>query len=121
MRISDWSSDVCSSDLFNAWVMLKALETLPIRIERHCRNALDVARFLDGRRGLKRVVYPELESHPQHALAMRLMKAGGTVIALDLEGGKEAAFRFQNALRIVDISNNLGDATSLICHPEPDR
>ncbi len=102
---------------FNAWLMLKALETLPVRVEKHCRNALAVARFLEGRRGLKRVVYPELESHPQHALAMKQMKAGGTVIALDLEGGRDASFRFQNALRLIDISNNLGDAKSLICHP----
>ena len=102
---------------FNAWLMLKSLETLPVRVEKHCRNALAVARFLEGRRGLKRVLYPELESHPQHALAMKQMKAGGTVIALDLEGGRDASFRFQNALRLIDISNNLGDAKSLICHP----
>ena len=102
---------------FNAWVMLKALETLPLRVEKHCRNALEVARFLDGRRDLGRVLYPELESHPQHALAMRQMQAGGTVIAFELAGGKEAAFRFLNALKLIDISNNLGDSKSLICHP----
>jgi len=102
---------------FNAWVMLKALETLPLRVEKHCRNALEVARFLDGRRDLGRVLYPELESHPQHALAMRQMTAGGTVIAFELAGGKEAAFRFLNALKLIDISNNLGDSKSLICHP----
>jgi len=102
---------------FNAWVMLKALETLPLRVEKHCRNALEVARFLDGRRDLGRVLYPELESHPQHALAMRQMTAGGTVIAFELAGGKDAAFRFLNALKLIDISNNLGDSKSLICHP----
>ncbi|MET4698426.1 O-succinylhomoserine sulfhydrylase [Constrictibacter sp. MBR-5] len=102
---------------FNAWVMLKALETLPLRVEKHCRNALEVARFLDGRKGLGRVLYPGLESHPQHALAMRQMTAGGTVIAFELAGGKDAAFRFLNALKLIDISNNLGDSKSLICHP----
>jgi len=102
---------------FNAWVMLKALETLPLRVEKHCRNALEVARFLDGRRDLGRVLYPELASHPQHALAMRQMQAGGTVIAFELAGGKDAAFRFLNALKLIDISNNLGDSKSLICHP----
>ncbi len=102
---------------FNAWVMLKALETLPLRVEKHCRNALEVARFLDGRRDLGRVLYPELASHPQHALAMRQMTAGGTVIAFEMAGGKDAAFRFLNALKLIDISNNLGDSKSLICHP----
>ncbi|MEQ9328500.1 MAG: O-succinylhomoserine sulfhydrylase [Rhodospirillales bacterium] len=102
---------------FNAWVMLKGMETLALRVERHCDNALAVAQFLEGRPGLKRVLYPELASHPQHELAMRQMKRGSTIVAFELDGGKERAFRFLNALKLVDISNNLGDSKSLVTHP----
>jgi len=102
---------------FNAWVMLKGLETLHLRVARHCENAAAVAKSLEGRPGLRRVIYPGLESHPQYALAKRQMSGSSTMVALELDGGKDAAFRFLNALRIVDISNNLGDAKSLITHP----
>ncbi|MBW7852595.1 MAG: O-succinylhomoserine sulfhydrylase [Rhodospirillales bacterium] len=102
---------------FNAWVLLKGLETLDLRVERHNANALAVARFLEGRAGIARVLHPGLESHPQHALAMRQMTAGGGIVAFELEGGRERAYRFLDALRLIDISNNLGDAKSLICHP----
>ena len=102
---------------FNAWVMLKGLETLDLRVEQHCRNAEDVADFLLRQDKIERVLYPGLESHPQHALAMAQMDAGGGLVTFDLGGGKEAAFRFLNALKIVDISNNLGDTKSLITHP----
>lgn len=101
---------------FNAWVLLKGLETLELRVERHCATALAVARFLEGRGDLPTVRYPGLESHPQHALAARQMKAGGPIVAFDV-GSKERAFGLMNALRLVTISNNLGDAKSLICHP----
>ena len=102
---------------FNAWVMLKGLETLELRVERHCANALAVARFLDGQTGVARVLYPGLDSHPQAALAKQQMKGGSSLIAFELEGGKERAFRFLNALEVIDISNNLGDAKSLMTHP----
>ncbi len=103
---------------FNAWLLLKGLETLEPRMRRHCANALAVARFLEEQGdAFVRVIYPGLASHPQHALAERQMAGGGTVIAFEPVGGKAAAFRFLNALRLIDISNNLGDAKSLICHP----
>ncbi|MFA7431840.1 MAG: O-succinylhomoserine sulfhydrylase [Rhodospirillaceae bacterium] len=101
---------------FNAWVLLKGLETLDLRIERHCANALAVARFLEGRGAAVTVRYPGLKSHPQHTLAMGQMKAGGSMVAFDV-GSKARAFALMNALRLVTISNNLGDAKSLICHP----
>ncbi len=102
---------------FNAWVLVKGLETLSLRMAAHCDNAVKVARYLEGRGGIRRVLYPSLESHPQRALAQRQMTGGGSIVAIELEGGKSTAFRFLNALRLVDISNNLGDAKSLITHP----
>ena len=102
---------------FNAWVLVKALETLELRVERHCRNALALARFLEGCEGVTRVLYPDLDSHPQAALARRQMRGGSSIIAFEVEGGKARAFRFLNALGLVDIANNLGDAKSLITHP----
>ncbi len=102
---------------FNAWLLLKSLETLELRMTRHGENARMVAEFLAGCPGVKKVLYPELASHPQHALAMRQMRGGGTVVAFEIEGGKAAAFRTLNLLRLVDISNNLGDTKSLITHP----
>lgn len=102
---------------FNAWLLLKGLETLGLRMDRHCANAAAVAEALSPLPGVKRVLYPGLASHPQHALAMRQMKAGGSIVGLELEGGRAHAYRVLNALRLIDISNNLGDAKSLICHP----
>jgi O-succinylhomoserine sulfhydrylase len=102
---------------FNAWLLLKGLETLELRVERQCRTAEAMARFLEGHPKIARVLYPGLPSHPQHALACRQMRAGGTLVACDIAGGKAAAFRFLDALRLVDISNNLGDAKSLATHP----
>ncbi len=102
---------------FNAWVLLKGLETLELRVQRHCENALTVARALEKQKGITRILYPWLPSHPQHALAKAQMSAGGSVISFEVAGGKEAAFRLLNRLKIIDISNNLGDAKSLICHP----
>jgi len=102
---------------FNAWTLLKGLETLDIRVQRHCENARHLADFLAADPRVSRVLYPELDSHPQHDLAMRQMAKGGTMIAFEVNGGKEGAFRFLNALQLVDISNNLGDAKSLTTHP----
>lgn len=102
---------------FNAWVLLKGLETLDMRIAQHCHNAQAVAEFLGGQARVRRVLYPGLASHPQHELAMRQMKAGGSIVSFEVAGGKAAAFRVLNALKLIDISNNLGDAKSLICHP----
>lgn len=102
---------------FNAWVLLKGLETLELRVTRHCENAHSVAEYLGDRKGINKVLYPGLPSHPQHNLAMSQMQDGGTIVSFDIEGGKEVAFRFVNALSLVDISNNLGDAKSLVTHP----
>ncbi|KGN42485.1 O-succinylhomoserine sulfhydrylase [Knoellia aerolata DSM 18566] len=102
---------------FNAWVLLKGLETMSLRVRQMADNALALARHLDGREGVVKVVYPMLESHPQHELALRQMGGGGTVVTFEVDGGKDVAFRLMNALRLVDISNNLGDAKSLVTHP----
>lgn len=102
---------------FNAWVMLKGLETLDLRVERHCANALELAVFMESLPGINKVLYPGLTSHPQHELAMRQMTKGGTLIAFEVEGGQERAFAVLDALKYVDISNNLGDAKSLATHP----
>ena len=102
---------------FNAWVMLKGLETLPVRVAQQGASAARLADVLAELPGVARVLYPFRKDHPQHDLARRQMAGGGTVIALDLAGGKQAAFRFANALRVVKISNNLGDAKSLVTHP----
>ncbi len=102
---------------FNAWVMLKGLETLDLRLERMCASTLDIARRLEANNTVLRVLHPGLESHPQHELALRQMSHGGSVVAFELPGGRAAAFRFLSALELIDISNNLGDAKSLITHP----
>lgn len=102
---------------FNAWVLLKGLETLPLRIDRHVASAERIARHFEGHAKLEGVRYPFLDSHPQAALARRQMKAGGTIVCFDVADGKEGAFRFLDALELVDISNNLGDAKSLVTHP----
>ncbi|QNN50336.1 O-succinylhomoserine sulfhydrylase [Phycicoccus endophyticus] len=107
---------------FNAWLLAKGLETLDLRVRAMAGSALTVAQTLeqwmaDGR-GLARVVYPHLPSHPQHDLALRQLEGGGgTVVTVELDGGKDAAFAFLDALRLVDISNNLGDAKSMTTHP----
>ena len=102
---------------FNAWVLLKSLETLPLRVEAACGRAASLADFLAGAPGVERVWYPARADHPQHALAMRQMSAGGTLVAFEVQGGKAGAFRVLNALRLVAISNNLGDAKSMVTHP----
>lgn len=102
---------------FNAWVLLKGLETLELRVRAMCESAGAIAGWMESQPGLSRVVYPGLASHPQHALACKQMSGFGTVVGFEVPGGKAGAFRFLNALRLVDISNNLGDAKSLVTHP----
>lgn len=102
---------------FNAWVMLKGMETLDLRVRAAADNALAIARALQGHSALSRVIYPGLEDHAQHALAMSQMGSGGTIVALELAGGKDAAFAMLNNLEIIKISNNLGDGKSIITHP----
>ncbi len=100
---------------FNAWVVLKGLETLDLRMQRQCENAVKVATFLETR--VPRLLYPSLPSHPQHELAMAQMTGGGTIVALFLDGGREQAHGLLDALELVDISNNIGDSRSLMTHP----
>ena len=102
---------------FNAWVHLKSLETLEIRVQHHCRSAQKVAEFLEGQNIIKKVLFPGLESHPQYALAQKQMSGPGTVICFELEGDIDRTFRFMNAMNLIDISNNLGDSKSLLTHP----
>ncbi len=102
---------------FNAWVHLKSLETLDLRMRAHCANALEVAEFLSHQKKVTRVRYPFREDHPQYELARAQMSGGGGVVTFEIEGGKEAAFRFARALELIDISNNLGDTKSLLTHP----
>jgi len=102
---------------FNAWVLLKGLETLDLRVARHVENAGRVARFLESQDAIARVIYPALPSHPQHELYARQMGGGGPIVAFEPKGGKPAAFALLDRLRLIDISNNLGDAKSLITHP----
>ena len=102
---------------FNAWVMLKGLETMDLRVRAQADSALTLAKALESNDKLERVIYPGLESHAQRELVKSQMEAGGTVISVVVKGGKEAAFRVLNALKIVLISNNLGDAKSIITHP----
>jgi O-succinylhomoserine sulfhydrylase len=102
---------------FNAWVMLKGLETLAVRVAQQTANAARIADTVAGLGCVTRVFYPWRADHPQAALARRQMSGGGTLVTFEIDGGKGAAFRFANALRIIKISNNLGDAKSLITHP----
>ncbi len=102
---------------FNAWVMLKGLETMPVRVRAQTATAAKIADHLAGKPGVGRVLYCGRPDHPQAAIARRQMTGGGQMIAFEVAGGKAGAFRFQNALRLVKISNNLGDAKTLITHP----
>ena len=102
---------------FNAWVLLKGLETLELRMAQHCKNAREVADFLTRQNGLTKVLYPGLASHPQHQLAKKQMSDFGNIIAFEVDGGKARAFRMMDAFQLIDISNNLGDSKSLVTHP----
>lgn len=102
---------------FNAWVMLKSLETMELRVRAQAASALEIAQALTGHEKLSRVIFPGLDSHPQRDLAASQMTEGGTVLAIEIKGGKDAAFRALNALNLFTISNNLGDAKSIVTHP----
>ncbi|MGJ5621361.1 O-succinylhomoserine sulfhydrylase [Sulfitobacter sp. MF3-043] len=102
---------------FTAWVMLKGLETMSLRVRAQAASALDVAQSLEGHAALAQVIYPGLSTHPQIELVKRQMGQGGTVLSIDLKGGKAAAFKFLNAIEVGVISNNLGDAKTILTHP----
>lgn len=102
---------------FNAWVMIKGLETLALRVKQMNESAARIADFLDAHPKVARVMYPHHRSHPQYALAKRQMQAGSTLVAFELTGGQDAAFALSDALAVILISNNLGDAKSIITHP----
>ena len=102
---------------FNAWILSKSLETLELRVERMTETAAHLADWLEAHESVKQVRYPGRRSHPQYELAHRQMSGFGSLVTFELKGGKDAAFKLLNSLEIVDISNNLGDAKSLICHP----
>src|ERR1700681_105602 len=104
---------------FNAWVLLKSLETLAVRVRRQTDSAATVAVMLAEHAKISRLIYPGRPDHPQAAIAQKQMRGGSTLVAFEIRGGKKAAFRFQDALNLVRISNNLGDAKSLITHPAP--
>jgi O-succinylhomoserine sulfhydrylase len=102
---------------FNAWVLSKSLETLSLRMERHCDNALRLASFLESHNAVEYVKYPFLPSHPQYEIAKRQMNAGGGIVAFSLKGGLEAGTKFMNTLQMIKISPNLGDSRTIATHP----
>ncbi len=102
---------------FNAWVFLKGLETLKIRMDAHSTNALTVAQWLEAQTNVARVFYPGLPSHPQHALAMKQQKTGGGIVSFEVKGGREAAWRVIDNTRLVSITANLGDTKTTLTHP----
>jgi O-succinylhomoserine sulfhydrylase len=102
---------------FNAWVILKGLETLWLRMEAHSRNALELARWLESHPNVERVWYPGLPSHPQHELAMKQQKSGGGIVAFEVKGGQTAAWRVVDGCKLLSITANLGDAKTTITHP----
>ena len=102
---------------FNAWVLLKSLETMEMRVRRMCENAQAIAEFLETRKEVKSVKYPGLKSHPDYVTVQKQMTGGGSTIGIEFAGNQKGAFAFMDALRIIDISNNLGDSKSLITHP----
>ena len=102
---------------FNAWVLVKSLETMEMRVQRMSQNAQAVAEFLESQKQIKSVRFPGLKSHPAYELAKKQMSGGGTTIGIEFAGNQEAVFAFMNKLKVIDISNNLGDSKSLITHP----
>ena len=102
---------------FNAWIILKGMETLNLRMDAHSRGALALAQWLEAQPQVERVLYPGLPSHPQHALAMAQQKTGGGIVAFELKGGQAAAWRLIDATRMVSITANLGDTKTTITHP----
>jgi len=102
---------------FNAWVLSKSLETLAVRVDKHCENALKVAEFLESHDKIEKVKYPFLISHPQYEIAKKQMKLGGNIIAVEVKGGLEAGRNFLNALKMCSLSANLGDTRTIVTHP----
>ena len=102
---------------FNAWVLSKSLETLAVRVDRHCENALALAQYLESHPEVTIVKYPFLKSHPRYEVAQKQMKAGGTVVAFEVKGGIESGKRFFNAIKLLSLSANLGDSRSIVTHP----
>lgn len=102
---------------FNAWVLVKSLETIGMRVERMSQSAQKIAEFLESRPEIKSVRYPGLKSHPGFGIAQKQMSGGGSTIGIEFKGDQSVVFKFMNALRVIDISNNLGDSKSLITHP----
>lgn len=102
---------------FNAWVILKGMETLNLRMERHSENALEIARWLEAQPGIAKVHYPGLPSHPHYELASRQQKTGGGIVSFELKNGREAAWRVVDSVRMISITANLGDAKSTLTHP----
>jgi len=102
---------------FNAWTLLKGLETLELRMAQHCSNARKVAELLSNHTELSKVIYPGLKTHPQHNLYKKQMSDAGSIVCFELEGGIKQAFKVMNGFKLIDISNNLGDAKSLVTHP----
>jgi O-succinylhomoserine sulfhydrylase len=102
---------------FNAWVLSKSLETLAVRLERHCENALKVAEFLENHPQVNKVKYPFLKSHPQYAIAQKQMKLGGNIVAFEIKGGIEAGRTFLDKIKLCSLSPNLGDTRTIVTHP----
>ena len=115
---------------FNAWILSKSMETLPVRVDRHCESALKIATLLEKHPKINWVKYPFLKSHPQYELAKKQMSQGGNIIAFEIKGGIEAGRSFLNSIKMLSLSSNLGDSRSIVTHPastthsklsEPDR
>lgn len=102
---------------FNAWILSKSLETLALRVDRHCDNALKLAEFLEGHKKINWVKYPFLKSHPKYEIAKKQMKAGGCVVAFEVKGGLEAGRKFFDSIKLLSLSANLGDSRSIVTHP----
>lgn len=102
---------------FNAWVLSKSLETLPVRVEKHCENAVKVAEFLENHPNVNKVKYPFLKSHPQYEIAKKQMKLGGNIVAFEIKGGIEAGRRFLDKIQLCSLSANLGDTRTIVTHP----
>ncbi|MCF8715923.1 aminotransferase class I/II-fold pyridoxal phosphate-dependent enzyme [Joostella atrarenae] len=102
---------------FNAWILSKSLETLAVRVDRHCENALKVAEFLESHSNVNFVKYPFLKSHPQYEIAIKQMKKGGSIVAFEVKGGVEAGRKFLNNIKMCSLSANLGDTRTIVTHP----
>ena len=102
---------------FNAWILSKSLETLVVRVKKHCKNAKKVAKFLESHPNVKSVKYPFLKSHPQYAIAKKQMKLGGNVVSFEIEGGIEAGRKFLDKIKMCSLSANLGDTRTIVTHP----